>query len=183
MEVCAICGTSDDVEEEQTPDGATLLTCDGGGHEPRTWAKYEEPVGLPARDGLGEELGIYEDLPALLSQDEPVVEYGVVEHRNALAHPEEYRVLIERYGHTALAPSRYTASAFLARALGQLTREGAVVFRSVPATGRWHYNGQISGWCLPGTPAESADEVLSWAEFANQNDIDPATWPALNGDD
>lgn len=181
MEVCPLCAETEAITEEETPDGATLLTCTNASHATHRWAKYEEPVGLPARDGLGEELGIYQDLPDLLSPDDTVVEYGVVEHRYALAHPEEYRVLIERYGHTAIAPSQYTASAFLARALGQLSREGAVTFRSVPATGRWSYNGQISGWCLPGTPAEDSDDVLSWVEFARQQDIDPESWPAIDG--
>lgn len=181
MEVCPRCVETDDIESHTTPDGVTMLTCNSRQHEAFTWAKYEEPAGLPARDGLGEELGIYDHLPPLVSATEPVVEYGVVEHRYAAAHPDEYATLVDRYGHTALAPSRYTASAFLAKALGQLSREGALAFRSVPATGRWRYNGQISGWCIPGTPAEASDEVLSWEAFAAEQGIDPETWPAVTG--
>lgn len=180
MEVCPRCAEADDIEESVSPDGVTQLTCSNGTHELYTWAKYVEPVGRPARDGIGEELGIYDDLPALLRPDEPVVEYGVVEHRYALAHPAEYRQLVERYGHTALEPSQYTASAFLAKALGQLSREGALVFRSVRATGRWAYNGQISGWCLPNTEAVESDEVLSWEAFAEREGIDPQTWPVVS---
>lgn len=179
MEVCPRCVSSDEIEETISPDGVTQLTCTSDAHEPYTWAKYVEPEGRPARDGIGEELGVYDDLPLLLRNDEPVVEYGVVEHRYALAHPAEYRQLVDRYGHTAREPSRYTASAFLAKALGQLSREGALVFRSVPATGRWSYNGQISGWCQPGTTAETSDEVLSWEAFARSEGIDPESWPVL----
>lgn len=181
MEVCPLCAETESIETELSPDGITMLTCDGQGHGLYTWAKYIEPEGLPSRDGIGEELGVYEDLPALIKPDEPVVEYGVVEHRYAMANPVAYQTLVDRYGHTALAPSTYTASAFLAKALGTLSREGALVFRSVPTTGRWKYNGSISGWCLPGTPAADSDEVLSWAEFARANDMEPETWPALDG--
>lgn len=179
MEVCPRCADSEDIIKSTSPDGVGLLTCTSSGHQPFTWAEYVEPAGMQGREGIGEELGVYEDLPAVLRRHEPVVEYGVVEHRYALAHPAEYRQLVARYSHTALGPTRYSASAFLARALGQLSREGAVVFRSVKATGRWAYNSDISGWCLPDTSAENLAEVLSWRDFAIQNGMDPEDWPVL----
>ena len=179
MEVCPRCAEAEDITESMSPDGVPLLSCRNPKHEPYTWAKYLEPEGISGREGLGEELGVYEDLPAVLRRDEPVIEYGVLEHRYAKENPAAYKQLVDRYGHTALEPTRYSASAFLARALGQLSREGAVVFRSVPATGRWSYNGSISGWCLPGTGAEDDDDVLSWAAFAESKDIDPETWPVI----
>lgn len=180
MEVCPRCAETDDIERSTTPDAVTLLTCHNPRHAPFTWPEYVEPEGTQGREGLGEELGIYEDLPATLRADEPVVEYGILEYRYALAHPSEYGQLIDRYSHTALGPTKYSASAFLARALGQLSREGTVVFRAVKATGRWSYNGDISGWCLPGTPAESSDEILSWGDFAVSNGLDPESWPVVD---
>ncbi len=89
------------------------------------------------------------------------VEYGVVERAYALAHPREFAILVDRYGHTAVAPKRYTASAFLGRALGELSVKGDLAFRYGPATGRWDYNSRISWWCLPPEPEWSADG--SWA--------------------
>ena len=42
----------------------------------------------------------------------------MVEHAYAVAQPKDFAFLVERYGHTAIEKKRYTASAFLAGALG-----------------------------------------------------------------
>jgi len=55
---------------------------------------------------------VYDTLRDCLT--EVMSEYGVIEHRFSHADPSAYRFLVKRYGHTALGPSRYTASSFLA---------------------------------------------------------------------
>lgn len=62
------------------------------------------------------------------------VEYGVVEHAYAKSRPGDWRRLIDTYGHTAIKPSHYTASAFLGATLGHLARNGFVAYHDGPAT-------------------------------------------------
>ncbi len=55
--------------------------------------------------------------------------------------------MVAQWGHTALDRGRaFTASAYLARTLGQLGRTGAVAYHPGPGTGRWSYNEDISWW-------------------------------------
>lgn len=75
---------------------------------------------------------------------------------------------MERYGHTAIAAARYTASAFIAATLGHLSRTGHVLYHSGPATGRWSYNGQISWWALP--PAPEWSDRTSWTDLELNTD-------------
>ncbi len=83
---------------------------------------------------------------------------------NAQGNPQDFAQLVERYGHTAIAAARYTASAFLAATLGQLSRTGHVLYCSGPATGRWRYNQRISWWALALAPA--------WESRASWEDLD-----------
>lgn len=180
MEICPRCAEDEYLRLTIDVDGSELLSCDNAAHEPYTWKAHVDGPGKPARDGLGEELGLYDDLLELLVPGEPIVEYGIVEHRYACAHPNEYAVLVARYGHRAIEPSRYTASKFIARALGILRSEGALYGRFVPATGRWDYLGQVSAWAVPAPHVGDASEVLSWEEFARNDGIEPRTWPATD---
>ena len=76
-----------------------------------------------------------------------IAEYGVIEHRFSVAAPETYEYLVKHYGHTAIAPSKYTASAFLGGALGRAARrEDLVAGIWVPATGYWSYNGRVGAY-------------------------------------
>ena len=92
-------------------------------------------------------------------------EYGVVEHAYATSCPDDFAELVERYGHTAVQPARYTVSSFLARTLSDLGRTGSLLYRGGPATGRWSYNAGISWWALP--PAPDEEQMVSWADTAN----------------
>jgi hypothetical protein len=93
--------------------------------------------------------------------------------------PDTYRTLVDRYGHTANGPSKYTTSSFLGGALGHLWREGSVAGRWGPATGYWRYNSQVGTYAPSSTPEDG--EVLSWAEFARETlNVDPRDWPPLD---
>ena len=128
-----------------------------------SWLSSPPPEGGEP-SGLSAELGLAVDLVAVVGQlGHRWVEYGVVERAYALAHPREFAILVDRYGHTAVAPKRYTASSFLGRALGELSVKGDLSFRYGPATGRWDYNSRISWWCLP--PAREWSEDGSWASM------------------
>ncbi len=70
-------------------------------------------------------------------------------------------------GHTALAHKQYTASAYLARILGQLGRDGDVFYHPGIGTGRWSYNTDISYW--------SVDADAVWEKRV--------TWVSVIGDD
>jgi len=123
---------------------------------------------------LATDLGLAVELPAALASfPGRWVEYGVVEHAYATANPSDFALLVDRYGHTAIKASKYTASAFLARTLGDLSRSGDVLFHEGPATGRWKYNGVISWWSLPPEPDWSPD--VSWAQTGLTMDYVPGS--------
>ena len=176
MQVCQQCGHDDDVELLAVDEVWTFI-CSNEGHPVYQWQPTAGNSGLlSGRSGLGEELGVYDDL--LVCVKEGLAEYGVIEHRFAEYKPKTYDFLVRRYGHRALKPKRYTASAFLGSALGQLWREDAVEGVWVDATGYWSYNHRINAYGPPGTPEDS--DVLTWATFAVETLGCKATdWPAL----
>lgn len=155
-------------------DGWTF-TCERKGHvHPGifTWAMQPEPPAGIALSGLAEELGLAVELPAVLGQFAGRwVEYGVVERAYAQSRPDDWDTLVSRYGHRLLGPSSYTASSFLARTLGNLSRQGAVVLHMGEATGFWSGNGTISWWSIP--PEPDWDERLSWEESGLPADYVP----------
>jgi hypothetical protein len=141
---------------------------------PYTWMQAPEPPDLQTISGLAAELGLDVELPHAIGQYAGRwVEYGVVEHTYATANPKDFAALVERYGHTAIAPARYTASAFLAATLGHLSRTGHVLYHPGPATGRWEYNGQISWWAVP--PAPDWEDRTSWVDLALRADHVPGS--------
>jgi hypothetical protein len=85
----------------------------------------------------------------------------VAERAYALRCPEDFAAVVRRYGHTAVRPKQYTASAFLAGVLGVLSEHGTVLYHLGPATGRWKYNGTISWWTVPPVPDWDLSR-LSW---------------------
>jgi hypothetical protein len=117
------------------------------------------------------EFGLFDHLPECLVQGEPFVEYGVVEHRFSKLFPEDYQKMIDQYSHTRLGPTQYSASAFIAKALGILADWGVVQYREGRATGYWSYNGTLSYWRLPDENAKPG--VVTYEEFALQNGLDP----------
>jgi hypothetical protein len=166
------------VQLESTGPDVWLFRCvRGPQHADRdhVWSPTPLVVDLDRRTGLGEELGVYDDLLRCVEPGERV-EYGVVEHRFAAVSPDAYRDLLVRYGHTSLAPTKYSTSSFLSHALAQLGREGLLVVTSVDATGDGRYLRAVPAFARPETPPDI--ETTSWAGYASHHGIDPATWPA-----
>ncbi len=159
-------------------EGALVFTCGRTrGHPesgPWTWLSQPE-VGTDDGSGLVAELGLRVELPTILRPFAGCwAEYGVVEHAYAVAQPKDFAFLVERYGHTAIGQRRYTASAFLAGALGGLARTGVVLLDyGDRATGRWSYNGPTSWWSLPPAPLTGAR--VSWADTGLNMDYVPGS--------
>lgn len=189
MEVCPLCGDDYDVAPDAVPSGDAGVglrpfRCSHRSHGPDGYVWLAAPLGLSGKGssggaelGLAEELGLYEILPALLVADEPWVEYGIVERRLREAEPEVFAELVERYGHIETHGSKtYTASAFIARTLGDLTRppRGSRVARcgTGPATGFWSYNERVFYWALP--PGPSSKTQLTFADWATGRGWDPS---------
>jgi len=177
-QICQLCAFGDDhIAVSLTPDGTSwLFACSSPEHPtPHTWSSKIERY-TPARDGICEELGLYDDLEQCVTPGAPWVEYGIVEHRYRLRRPDIYfGQLLDRYGHRAKAPKSFTLSALLAKCLGQLTQERVLIGRLGPATGYWRYNGQISYWARRPAPSES--ESMTWLAFASSTEgLDPETW-------
>lgn len=177
--VCSLCGF-DDYLVVTVDTGAELgLTCDQGGKHPAqqwTQRRHHAPLRLP-RGGLGEELGLYDDLQEVLGVGGPYLEYGVVEHLYAEHNPAAYAELVDRFSHTRYGPTRYSVSVFIGRALWTLHREGVLERRDCPATGYWDYNHQLSAWARPPVAADA--QILTWADFAGQQGFAVKDWPVL----
>lgn len=175
-QVCPICAFDDDVETLLAAD-EWVMTCRNQKHPLFEWRPKDQGAKPGSyRTGVGEELGVYDDLLACVCDG--FAEYGVIEHRYSKRVPEAYQFLVTRYGHTAKAPSHYTASAFLGGALGQLWREALVEGVWGPATGYWSYNGRVGSYAPSGTPEDS--HILSWEHFAEKTlGVDPYDWPPL----
>lgn len=175
-QLCPLCVHEDEVTVEFIDD-EWVMACESQRHMPIEWRPREQyQNSRTGRSGLGEELGVYEDLLACVHGRS--VEYGIVEYRYSERNPETYKALVVRYGHKALAPTKYSASVFLSRALGQLWREGLIAGFWAPATGYWRYNGVTGAYGDKGTP--QSDGYISWAEFAVSNLGVPAgDWPPL----
>lgn len=146
-------------------DGSVVFTCTRSGHLtalPHTWLRVPEPEDVAGVDGFAVELGLATELPAALAGYLGTwVEYGLVERAYALRQPGDFAAIVAKFGHNALAPRRYTTSAFIARTLGALGKFGSVLYHGGPATGRWSYNTGISWWAL--APAPDWDKSrLSW---------------------
>lgn len=142
------------------------FTCMRKGHPdggPYTWISPPAVPQVAELGGLAAQLGLDVELPALLQRyPGQWVEYGIVEHDYAVAHPKDWAFLVNRYGHTAIAAKQYTASAFLGSVLGRLSRTNDLLARLGPATGRWDYNGRIVWAALP--PAPDWANRLSWID-------------------
>jgi hypothetical protein len=131
---------------------------------PWTWAANPEPPVVAGIGGLAQELSLDFELPkAVQHYGGRWVEYGLVERAYAVAKPDDFRSLVSRFGHSEqLGHTNYTASAYLARTLGALSRRGDVAFKAGAGTGRWDYNATISYWSMP--PAPSWENRLTWEQ-------------------
>jgi hypothetical protein len=183
-QVCPLCAHDDAdlVTWENEGPGVWRFTCQnaGGGH-PYSWlATADAAVAGDGHEGLAAELGIYDDLVALFAATDPFLEYGIIEHRFAAAHPETYQHLVNTYSHTVHGPTAYSASSFLGGALGQLARRGDLVKKACRATGYWAYNGSLQAYSLPPGPPDG--QVQSWGGYAALEGFSPMEWPALSHD-
>lgn len=146
------------------PDGHAWLTTGG------------DPIGAGGQDGISHQLGLYDDLLTCVISGEAYVEYGVIEHRYAVANPDTYKHIVGLYSHTGFGtPVNYTASALIGSALGKLSRDGLLLRRPCPATGFWKYNDVLNAWALPPGPAD--DTIVSWVDHAAAHGIPADTWP------
>ncbi len=156
------------------------FTCPRTGHPtpgPYTWAYIAEPVGIGG-DTL--ELGLEIELPkavkaAVTTFGQPWVEYGLIESCYAKENPDDWKLLLATYDHTyyhqdlgAGQASKYTASKYIARSLGALGRQGALVHRFGRGTGRWSYNNSISYYASP--PGADWEHRKTWDESGEQMD-------------
>lgn len=154
------------------------FVCDrGSGHPaPRAfeWFHLSEPTGLSELSGLAAELGLDVTLPAIVRSFEGRwVEYGAIEHTYATQNPTDFAFLVDRYGHTAVQATRFSASSFLSATLGLLQRRGEFDLRFGPATGRWAYNSLVSYWASH--PAGDWEKRLSWASLDGSMDYVPGS--------
>lgn len=142
-------------------------------HDPEggdfSWPFVPEPAGLDSDSlGLGLEIELPKAVSAAAASTAPAwVEYGLIERAYALANPEDWARVLDRYGHTHYHPADatraefpYTASMYLARSLGALGRAGTLVHDVGPGTGRWAYNSKISYYALP--PGGEWDSRQTW---------------------
>ena len=181
-QVCPLCASDEDYVAEIEGPGLWRLTCTGGpsSTHPYTWVTTGQgPFDHTEQDGLSTAYGLYDDLLAVISHTDPWMEYGIIEYRYALAQPDTYAQIVDRYGHVAITPKRYTASSFIGAALGKLRRDGDLSYKTCTATGRWAYNSQISAWAT--NPAPTSPDVLTWVDFALERGFDPDVWPPLEG--
>jgi len=138
----------------------------------RAASRQLNPLGY----GIAYELGLYDDLPALLVQGE-WVDTPTVEYRYGSGHPDHYADMPARWGHVAQGPRRYSVTSFIGATLGHLSRWTSVTHRPGPGTGFFSYNSTVGYWTLE--PVPQATTTTSWADCASEADIDPKAWPLV----
>src|SRR5688572_29849951 len=91
-QVCPMCGYDDDITEHLVDD-EWVMTCQNRSHPLFEWRPKSVATGLTSyRSGLGEELGVYDDLLACV--DGVLSEYGVIEYRFAERSRQAYDFLV-----------------------------------------------------------------------------------------
>jgi hypothetical protein len=158
-QVCQLCGNDDFITDESVGD-EWVVTCSSQGHPPFEWRPKEQCRRTTGtyRTGIDQELGVYDDL--LTCVHDGFAQYGVIEYQNSELSPATYRILTDRFGHKALGPAGYSASAFLDGAMGQLWRERASLGVRPLDPGN-----DTTGECGLANSLES-EGTVSWAEFA-----------------
>jgi hypothetical protein len=139
--------------------------------DPYSWigTTPDGPPDVELTDNKADDLDVPNDLLKCFAHSEPFLEYGVVEYRYAtMGNPAVYKRLVDDYGHTALGPKQYTASAFIAGTLGRMEKDGILAYMYDKATGYWSYNGGISYWAL--RPASSDASPITYEAFARGRD-------------
>jgi hypothetical protein len=173
--VCPLCAQDELIHIEVNELGAATVVCVDG-------HRWSLPAPLPAEErsgriGVLEELNAYETLAGLfVDASASYREHGIIEHLFAASDPNAYQQLVSDYGHTSFSPKRHTASAMIARALGQLAREGQLAYQRHKGTGYWSYNSDVGYWTL--SPGPDPDDLVTWVSWATDHGIHPADWPA-----
>ncbi|MFR9807323.1 hypothetical protein ACL02T_34260 [Pseudonocardia sp. RS010] len=176
IQVCPFCADADDVHRVPLGPGAWRYTCENSTRHP-AGSSYEWDATTEAevRDGeiggLAAEIGLAEDLKMCVVPGEPWVEYGVVEHRYSELNPAAYGTLVQKFGHTRIAPKSYTASVYISLTLGRIFKAGDICWQRGKGIGYWRYNSDISCWAA--SPAPPADAVLTYYDFALSAGLDP----------
>ena len=170
-----MCAHDDTVIGFLNDDGEQVLYCEDCDY---SWTPTQRSKGrsnLVSRSGIGEEWGVYDALIACVDNSDQWLEYGIIEHRYKLAHPSTYAQMVQRWSHTKLGKTRYSASNFLGSCLGHLAREGAISTRRHRiTTGYWAYLSAVTH--VAGVPEPPADHFLSWHTYATQHALDPNDW-------
>ena len=186
---CPRCFSYDDVlSPRRMPDGSIEYTCTGehDGAGTHKWSVAPAVVAAPAgRASTAPRVGarttgaprssqnteaaatdeLLEPLLACVNAGEPFVEYGVVEYRFRLAHPELFVAHVRERGHLMLGARRGQASASTARfakALGRLEKSGELVMVKGPGTGAWRHDPTIGYWARPPRPS---GPLLTWSMY------------------
>jgi len=156
-EYCGVCASDEFTEDHEGSDGQRYVVCHGPlhGDEPRVWEPSSRH-GSKSREGIGAELGIWEQLMECFTPGEDFVPYGTVEDRLLQRYPETVARLIREYGHRWREPehpaTRYSASVYLGARLAELAAEGFLDHHTGPAEGSWAYNGTYEWWRMrPGS--------------------------------
>jgi hypothetical protein len=174
-QVCQLCGHDDEVNVVPGGDHDNWLYVCTAHEVPYNWTVAIPSASSAGREGVTAELGLYDDLLQCVQSGDPWVEHGIVEYRYSRLNPKVYLgELIPRFGHRAQGPRHFSASALIAKALGQLRNEGLLAWRYDKATGFWDYNGTISYWATVPPPRE--DDRLTWEDFAGSHGLDPRKW-------
>ena len=169
----------EDVEGVPLSDGAFEFVCTRTGHPAgRDWSWLEMPPAPSSSTlgGLADELALADVLPEVVEAlGDGWFEVGLVERAYAQKDPAGFGLMVDRWGHSAWGVQlAYSATTYLARTLGELSRQGLVSYHGGVGTGRWKYNSDISWWArVPAPPWESR---TSWADLLGD---DPNTDPCL----
>jgi len=170
MQVCPLCGTDEFVTKARDPADLTIYICNRirkHADEPYAWTVSEagKDVRYP-QEGLAFDLDLFTDLRECFDDEGVWIEYGVLEDRFRLRHPDKYQALREIYGSVLLdGPRRYSVASYLTRhVLSALERTGEIGYRYGPATGEWAYTGSISYWAVD--PPSSNVPVLTYAVYS-----------------
>ena len=182
---CKMCGESKNVEIKRfiDPKGKrkVAIICDILVHTEPVTTVIDDPSTPDSSIGAGgdslvHDLELYSKLIKVVYDFDGPVEYGIVEHELAEAHPDVYEELWERQGHSTTHPdSSYTLSTYLSSLLGTLAREKSLEQADVDATIPWSSSGKASSWSHP---ERTDNPLLTWAEYAEERGIDPDSWPA-----
>lgn len=166
--------TMEDVLGTRLSDGSYSFECTDAGHPGGgsfRWLEVPPPKGLDPMSGLAEKLNMPPKLEAAVgSLGNGWFEYGLVERAYATANPDDFAVLLDRWGHTAQGPRQYSASSYIGSVLGRMASNGDLFYRPDRGTGRWSYNHDASYWSVD--PEASWEERTTWVSVVGDSSPD-----------